>query len=313
MSVITFQDELSGKALVDQLRLDEPDVPIISHSQLMSWDRCELQWYLSYVEKWKERETKRYMELGKLGHECLAVYYSTRSRELVQAKLIEHYEMYAGQDSALTMLAEESWLIMRYIDDYARSADADLEVLAIEEHFLIPLYTPQGRKYYLQGYVDVRGVRNGKMEVWDHKFSGKFWNPNEVLMDIQIPLYVAAYAENGIPVHVAVVNQLNTYEYKDKSKVKPDQLFRREPNYLSDSEIKNIIWEVGLAVDDMLDSKGRTVRRRMRRDCSMCKYQDPCLMGRKGMDIHDILPVRFRRDGDEEQEYIDDAELNIHL
>jgi hypothetical protein len=132
-----------------------------------------------------------------------------------------------------------------------------------------------------------------------------------MLMDLQLKLYAAAMAENGRPVHAVIYNQLNTYEYKNKENIPPDKLFRREPNYLNQAEIQNVLLEVGHAVDEMQDAHGRVVRRRMRRDCSMCRYQDPCLAGLKGMDMHDVLPANFKRPGDNTEMETEDVEIHL--
>jgi hypothetical protein len=130
-----------------------------------------------------------------------------------------------------------------------------LEVEAIEEHFLVELVTPKGRKFYVHGYVDLRGVKEGKRWLWDHKSGQKFIQPTESLMDPQLPYYAAAYRLNGIDVFGVCYNMLNTYPYVKKEAVSPEKLFKREYNFIPQEQLDNTYWEVGLLVDDMIETQ----------------------------------------------------------
>jgi hypothetical protein len=318
---IIVPDEQSGKEVIEALKEQEPDVPIVSFSQIMAWDRCGFAWYLSYREGWTPREKKLNMVLGTLGHEDLKVWYGTHDREAVQQTFIRHYAEYAdGGDDYVKLLAEEAWLVLRYIDDFAPANDHGLITLAVEEHFVIPLWTPEGHKFYLQGYVDWRGMvadSSGQYQwLGDHKFTNKnFYSPVEAMMDPQLPTYAAARAWHGDQVIGVFLNMLNTYDYKKKDQVVPEQLFKREQVYLNSQQKDSILHEVGRAVDEMLAIGYLPVapRRRLRRDCRMCKFQEPCLLSLRGVPIENVLAADFVKRGEETERTDDDELLDISL
>jgi len=319
MALLELFSREESKSFIDELREHNPGVPVVSFSQIMSYDRCEFAWNLSYNEGWKARDEGPALLLGTMIHELLAVWYHTRSREQVQAAIYEQMAKYGTSSRVLPLLAEASWLVMRFVDDWAGYMDADLEVIAIEEHFVAQMVSPKGNPYYLQGYTDLRAKIRDWMVLIDWKSSTKFMSPIESMMDPQLPFYAGAYRQNGIPVTTTIHRLFNTYEYKDKSNVSPEKLFREETNHLSDVQLDNTMWEVGLAVDAMLETqqwiefnKGTHPRRRLRRDCNRCKYQMPCFEGLRGIDIYTVLPVDFTQ-GSEEEESNDSEELDIYL
>jgi hypothetical protein len=322
----TYSDSLEGKMLVDQIKAEEPDVLIVSNSQLNSWNRCEMQYQLGYVEQWTEINVKPYLWLGNLGHEALATYYRSlmggldRSQavDAVQEKLKEQFNEWAFKtDAHLPSLATMSWLVTKYIEQFTPHADADLqEVLGVEEHFIIALLTPKGQKFYLQGYVDVRAQMRDMMWIWDHKFSGKFWMPTEVQMDAQQPTYAAAFTFGvDLPVYGTIINMLKTYDYKDKSKVSPEQVFKREWNFHTKEALWNTLVEIGQAVDDLYRWKAEGLRARLSRECSRCWFQQPCHLGLQGHNMQLVLSTEYRKKGEtdnQEGEWNDELD-DIHL
>ena len=321
-----FFDELAGKALVDQIRSEEPDVPIVSHSQIGSWNHCQLQWHLSYIQGWTDREKKPYLILGQLGHEALAVWYRClqaglardEARELVQTKLNEQVNVWAFKsDDYLPALATMSWLVLKYIDEYTPFADKDIEEIhGVEEHFIIALVSPKGRKYYLQGYVDLRAVVRGVMRIWDHKFAQQFWYPLEVQMDSQQPFYAAAWTfGSDTPVHGTDINQLKTYNYVNKDKVQADTVFRRDSEYHTKQKLNNVLIEVGRAVDDMLEFEAlkKEPRRFMSRNCSRCWYQQPCYLGLQGHNMQTLLEIDFIKKSELDKGERPNEEFDVHL
>lgn len=305
-----YDSELEGRELVEEIHKEEPDVPVVSHSQLLSWNRCEFQWYLGYAEGWTQREKSDPLVLGTLIHDDLHVWYRTRgSVPAVKQNYEKHLIEYGYKDDAFPLLAEEMWLMDQYMENFSPSNDRSFLVEATEEHFIFALWTPKGRKYYLQGYVDVRGLDSSNANsrwLWDHKTGQKFWTLTEFDTDIQLPLYAAAYTLNGMQVFGVLLNQLNTYRFKNKMKVNPEQLFRRDFNFLTVKQQANILTEVGKAVDSMIDMPleydplygDQLPRRRMSRDCKYCWFREPCFTALKGYSLQQSLEVNFRRKSD---------------
>lgn len=324
----TFNDELEARELIDAIREAEPDVPIVSNSQINSFDRCELQYSLGYVEKWEQRDTKSYLQIGTLGHELLSAWYKTGSWEQVELAWKEQYDKYAFQTEYMPILAEVIWLVRRYIEQFVPSNDAPLQAVAVEQHFVLALWTAKGRKYYLQGYIDLAQVdtsNNNMLWLADHKFSTKRMSVRECEMDPQLPRYAAAYAMYGYDVFGVYYNMLNTYEYKkEKESVPPDKLFKRELVWLNRARHDNALIETGRAVDDLVEflDSGKPARRRQTRDCSRCWFQGPCAFGLKGDDMNTLLLADFRKKGSDNNpqrldrypktgEYRDDVEIHL--
>jgi hypothetical protein len=169
----------------------------------------------------------------------------------------------------------------------------------------------------LQGYVDLRVLSRGVQWIWDHKFAQQFWFPAEVQMDSQQPFYAAAFTFGAdTEVFGTIINQLKTYQYKDTSKVSPEQVFRREPEFHTREKLANTLVEVGKAVDDMLDfqASGKSPRRFMSRNCSRCWFQQPCWLGLQGHNMQQLLAIDFvKKNTLTEGEVPDGESFNIHL
>jgi hypothetical protein len=220
-------------------------------------------------------------------------------------------------DDYLPALATMSWLVLKYIDEYTPFADKDIEEIhGVEEHFIIALVSPKGRRYYLQGYVDLRAVVRGVMRIWDHKFAQQFWYPLEVQMDSQQPFYAAAWTfGSDTPVHGTDINQLKTYNYVNKDKVQADTVFRRDSEYHTKQKLNNVLIEVGRAVDDMLEFEAlkKEPRRFMSRNCSRCWYQQPCYLGLQGHNMQTLLEIDFIKKSELDKGERPNEEFDVHL
>lgn len=277
------------------------DIPTVSFSQLQSWDRCEFQWHLGYSLGFKSPEKKRGLEIGSMGHACLADYYTLLMEEGMPASVWIETRLPAistewvenvDEASDLTNIALVSWVVRRYMES-VDLRDQGHKVLSVEEHFLLPQVTPKGRDYMIQGYTDLTTLDpQGRLYLWDHKFTSKFWSPVEVLMDSQMPTYGAAMRDSGRDVFAIIINQVNNYDYKDKNKVTDDKLFKRDVTYRTAKELDSIKLETGSMVDDLIDNH-KNPRRSLKRDCKMCQFQEPCLMSLKGIPIEVVLQDTF--------------------
>lgn len=273
-------------------------VAIVSHSQMETWDRCTFKWHISYELGYAPLERFRGMELGSMLHELLALWYDNTDKALAESlidqKINAWCEEFMNDSFGIQSVATATWLIKKYIHEYALESDRLWEVVDVEKHFSILLTTPKGRLYILQGYIDLVLRIEGEVWVVDHKSGQKFWTPNEVLMDSQMPLYAAALRHEGANVFGIIINMLGTYPYKDKLKVKLEQIFRREPTYRTPHELDSILLNAGYVVDEMID-KDQPIRRSLKKDCSKCWAQDPCLLSLKGVPLELVLESTARK------------------
>lgn len=284
----------------------EETIPTYSHSQLGAWNRCHYSWFLNYDQKWQTLETKDYFVEGNIAHDLLMTYYKnitltdhTACVRLVKQRVAEYHNAAGSDTIKLGMVTKIAKMIKLYVEDYVFDHDSKWDFLDAEKYIKALLQTPNGRQFYLEGYVDLltREKATGRLFIWDHKTvgnKGKFWNEAQLLMDSQTPTYVAVLQFMGIPIYGALVNQLNKYEYKGP--ISDEELFRRSPIFHNESELKIRLLELGRTVDEIEDCKeSRVFRRNINKECSMCFYQDPCLTKMKApeLPLDQIMSVDF--------------------
>lgn len=282
---------------------------MVSHSQLGVWDRCRFSFHLGYTLGWVQKEEPIYFTRGGLIHEWLAEYYN-RIKDVEinlgsSAFLIDEMQKALAQGVDPILVNQVGYLVRRYIEDYSVFEDKGINIVEVEKHLVVDLTTPKGREFSLQGIVDmVLQDLSGNYWLRDHKSCGnaKFWSESEVLMDSQLPTYAAILRRHGMEVFGMDLNFLNTYDYKDKNAQSPDKLFKRMRTYRTATEQDNMLYEVGLAVDDIIDNRDNP-RRSLKKDCAKCQFQDPCLLSMKGLDISTVMSANFKQKDQE----IDDS------
>lgn len=284
------QPQLKGPSLSEQY----PDVPVVSFYQLLTWDRCQFQWWLMYNQRFGRYRKGYATELGTMGHAMLFDLYKTgqdNSADFAN-KWLEDWENLDAEQMSNIHIAVAQFKLYREL--FMPVHDANLVTEALEYHFEVLLVTPQGRRFILQGYIDrMSRDREGRLWIEDYKWTQRFWSPTKILMHPQLTYYAGALRELGITVHGLLITQVNTYPYKEATRKKKtvDDLFKRERIFRNDQEIDNVMWEVGLMMDEMLEARERDAegtqngfRRSLRDDCEKCWYQEPCIMGIKGID-----------------------------
>lgn len=266
---------------------DWKNVPILSYSQMMTADRCSFSWYLGYHLKLKSEKRKVALDTGSFVHALLHDMYESYMQEQMSSRDW-------AADRMPTVMMNLMDTDLKYEDQLASAANAmqiveryaQTDVLAghtpvgSEQHFFILVTTPSGRRFVLQGYIDLLTIDlRERIWIWDHKTGTKMWTPVQLMMDIQLPIYQVLLRTDGIPVHGLVINQLNSYHYKNGLADQPNEkLFKRE--FMSRSEPQlNSIWSefMGLAEFVMDLMEGKTIARRsLRKDCSMCDMNVVC-------------------------------------
>jgi hypothetical protein len=278
-------------------------LPKYSYSQLMTWDRCHYSWYLNYHEGWSPIETKSYFVEGSVGHDLLMVYYKNLPLtdhdscvKLVKQK-VGQYHSAAGDDvDKLKIVTTIARVVKQYLEEFAVIEDQKWDFLDAEKKFEIPLVTPQGRDYILEGVIDIlaREKATSRIWLWDHKFvgRGRFWSEEALLMDSQTPTYIAGLQQMNVPIFGAIMNQLNKHEYSKPQDRVPENLFKRKPIYHTNSELETRLIECGKMVDEVEECKeSGNFRRSLKHDCEMCFWQDPCLLLLKtpGSKVEDVM------------------------
>jgi hypothetical protein len=272
----------------------------VSNSQLGQFDRCHFAWHLGYEQGWAAKEVAQPLALGSFVHELLAIYYRNKDNvdpdEFINLAS-ENYLMEAGSNLQKLEIVQRGLTIVKRYIPYAKQQDKHWNVIDVEKRFEIPLVTPMGVEYVLEGIIDLLyATGNGNLWLVDHKTvgHGKFWSDIEILMEPQMPTYAAGLRELGMPIFGITYNMLNTYEYKNKIPL-PDQVFKRLNTHKTDQELANHLINMGNTVDEMVAvSSGNVRKRSMKRECSYCQFQDPCLAAVKGIDPLPLLEANFK-------------------
>jgi hypothetical protein len=282
---------------------DVNDWPVLSYSQLQSWDRCELQWHYGYKRKWTKESD--HWNFGTEIHLAFKEWYSLAIDRIPKSDRFPLMEKYFSErvnkvmeenQAFLPVVSRCMWIAMRYFNEFAPIEDKGHKILAAEHHFTVPFQTQNKRNFILQGYIDLLTSKDNMLWAWDHKSSeGQFWTPTEVQMDPQLPTYCAALREQGMRVHGVLINMINSYDYKKPTEQPVDKLFRRETDYKTDRQLDTLVQEMKWTVDDLLE-KYELPRRSLRRDCgNRCTFQQPCLMRMKGINDEPFLVSEFKQ------------------
>lgn len=232
------------------------------------------------------------MEVGDLGHKMQFDWYTTGrdNSDDMANKLLENWQaLDADALKGITLALTR----FKLYQEWSKEHDRQFLTQTCEEHFEVPLTTPQGRPYLLEGYIDRSSIdRIGNLWIEDYKWTSRFWSPIELMMDPQLVFYAAALRTLGRPVHGTMITQVSTYPYATstlKSK-KLEDLIKREKIYRSPQELDSVLWEIGLKVDDLIEKRENPGQpRSLRRECDRCQWQEPCLMGLKGIDPLDYI------------------------
>lgn len=285
----------------------EPAIKI-SHSQVLTWLSCKWKWKWAYLDRWTSKEKSHYLTQGNMMHELLAMYYSGKQNE-VMPKLHE----WANEPDKWQLVEKCAKLYTRYTEEFAPREDAGWTTLAAEYYFSIVLRTPVGIPFELEGYVDQIKVKNGSIFVEDYKtHTARPWTDDMVQMDSQLPVYGAALKELGYTVNGVSILLLNMYDYKEQQPI--EKMVKRIRHAPSQTEFSNILYQFGLAVDEILFYRGMNENRyvkNLKKDCSQCQFQMPCLMDNKGIDATPFLMTNFEQRSKRESETLANEELNI--
>lgn len=276
-----------------ELRTNDEGIPIFSHSQLNTWLQCHYKWNLSYVGKWTKRDKGQAISKGSFFHDLLKGYYKAQIAGESYDLNADLQRMLVANDLEYTYQVV-SWggdLMRRYIEEFAPVADELLRPVAAEGHFESKFETPKGNTFVLEYYIDLlmQDIRQNNlwiMETKSHDSSSK-WTSVEMMMDFQTPSYIAGLYQHGHQPHGAIFNFVNRYEYK-KGPPPLEKVFDRERIIRTPTEIGAIMTELGKAVDDLLENVYDTTRN-LSRNCKMCWFQEPCLMGLKGVPVEDYM------------------------
>lgn len=276
----------------------------VSHSQISVWNSCNYKWYLSYHEGWKPAKEPEYFRLGTIIHSLMQTYY----QHLIVSPKDYQGGLIAARES-INKVAETvepqylaawglAWKFFKgYVEDFAMYKDAAWTILDSEKQYTIDAESVEGRPFQVTAIIDLEArTSRGEYWIWDHKsFNKTPWSPKAVDINQQLDLYAYIRSQSGLQVQGVVINSVNTWDYKDRSKTELDKLYKRIPAHRTKKQMQNSFDEIRLAVDDMVEKIERQIFRRNVNSysCEKCAFYEPCLVDIKGIDVKPFLLTNF--------------------
>lgn len=277
---------------------------ITSHSQTSVWNSCNYKWYLSYHEGWKPIKEPEYFRLGTIIHSLMETYY----RHLIANPHDYKGGLQAARES-INVVAETvkpehmaawglGWKFFKgYVEDFASVKDVPWTFVASEQQYTIDAESVEGRPFQITAIIDLEAkTPRGEYWIWDHKSFNKVpWSQKAVDISQQLDIYAYIRQAAGLQVQGVVINSVNTWDYKDRSKAELDKLYKRIPAHRSQKQIQNSFDEIRLAIDDMEEKIERQIFRRNLNSyaCEKCQFYEPCLVDIKGLDVKPFLLTNF--------------------
>lgn len=292
---------------------------IVSYSELTTARRCPLKHQLAYVERWtKTQDPMSALGKGTAWHKVLETHYTA---------LKQHQGHYRDEEvlkrcgDAVDAELEEmppdlaaliGWMYRGYVGQWG--VDRGWEILAVEFPAQVRLLTPKGTPsgFYLKMKIDlvVKERRTGNIKVIDHK-SGKDLPSNRAMeLDDQFGLYVWGLRQLGKRVFGQEWNAARTLrlqeDIKNPGTTPLDKRFDRLRLHRTDKELDIVAREAYLTASTRYAEQARVARMGVdsprNTDPQNCQWQcdffEPCLAGRKGIDIRRFLHDKgFTRDG----------------
>lgn len=178
-------------------------------------------------------------------------------------------------------------LVNRYVDYYGNPPG---RVVATEFELVAPV-RPGLR---LVGYIDLVVVIDGALWPVEIKSAGQLGKRMEYLdVDGQITCYLAGLQAMGLDVPGVIFDGVNTYPYKDRSKVEPEKLFKRQEVTRSKFLLDAFWRDIDIIASDIERAKERgTYPRHLGSGCSRCDFQGPCFAELEGDEVKKAAFVR---------------------
>jgi hypothetical protein len=262
-----------------------------------------LKSYLSYQERWQPETISAALSRGKLFHSVLEAHYSAKATTLDSGGVnqgVGPWDVFnEAEDTAGDEWDVVKWMYEGYLEHYG--PDKQWEILAVEQRVEDWLRFPKSRRssFKLKGFVDLL-VRDhsagGGLWIVDHKTCSELPKQKALDFDDQFGIYMWLLKRQGHDIRGVIYNACRTKKLKRDMSL--DERFRREYTVRTDRELETM---AGEALQTFRSAYGGHVRGAKGGDilpprspdpdrCGWrCPFSEPCLMSRKGRDIHELL------------------------
>jgi hypothetical protein len=272
-----------------------------SHSEVESYLQCERRHFYSYGHEIQGIYTSEALERGIMIHAALATYYEElkggATKAVAEAK---GYQTLAqlGNDSqaydGVKLLAQCADLLIAYFNHYR---DEDIEVLAVETEYLVPITDD----YSLQVRIDLICRVAGRVIVRDHKVIYDFYNAKKTDLQSQLPKYLAGLwsMQESPKIDLLEYNEIR-HRTTEENKHDPSLRFRHTEVPITRQRVLTTLTEqlqVAKRIASLrakgLDEWGKTVVRNSSA-CGNCPFTNICTAELNGEDIEMIKKYDYR-------------------
>lgn len=275
---------------------------IMSISRADSWTTCQRKHLFSYTFERQADHRSRSLNIGIIGHDVLAVFYSAIMEGLsvkdaeqeAMKKLTEHF---ARGEVDVEVLSMVHVLVSRYISQDTLATGT--KILAVESDFFLPINTDYWYGMRLDLLVEAtQGQQKGRILLIDHKFTYDFYTPAALKLNSQMPKYVGTVRYNGYPVEEAYLNQIRTrFAAHLVGKKSDDDLFRRDPVGITHERVRSALKHQMIASERIIERSRMPLEMQIEEAlpvlnnmvCRNCPFVDPCIRMEEGVSAEKAL------------------------
>lgn len=182
---------------------------IISNSDIMSFQKCEMRFYYERILELRPREYPPAMETGTFGHKLMEEFFTV----ILNGGSYED----AAQESGKLLMGEmehpERMRVYKHVLAFgAFFLTQPWRLVALEEKGNFPVGDDKEFGFTPDIIIEITaGPLRGKMVIGDYKFTGQYWTDRQINMFQQIPKYmVYKNLRDGTDIHRGMVVMLNT-------------------------------------------------------------------------------------------------------
>lgn len=278
----------------------------VSHSELDALRQCELKHHLAYRELWQADKTARALSLGTRWHRVLECHYRGLAgipfpEEWEEDELPRTIDDLLWENGGQTEEQEKcEWMWGGYLEHWGM-VERDWEILDVESKVRTWLYNPAGNRttFRMNGRIDML-VRDhsagGGLFIVDHKsISRRDLSKSlekDLAFDDQSAIYTRCKQREGLDIRGVIFNHARSDKLQREMTL--DERFRRTLTVRTQTELDTMVQEA-LATFQRAYLRSLPPGYRPPRSPDpdrcwwRCPFTEPCLMGRKGTSLDELL------------------------
>lgn len=241
---------------------------VISHSEVESHNQCEVKHHYAHELKITPIAHSDALGLGTCGH----LFIETFLKAILDGESNDN-----AKQEAMLMVASEPYgpraitLCVPWVDEIY--PNLGWKILAVEQEFRIAISETLVYACKVDAIVEI----NGDIVLVDHKF---VYDPyDQAVIDLmpQLPKYMGAMRNNGVPVKYALYNMIRT---RNTTK----DLYTIKPTYPNNHRIKTAMLEQIEVMKRIEAGTPMPIHTANKMNCGNCQFKDLCAMELRGED-----------------------------